>query len=123
MPSTAPPWTPPAHVEAELTSAGYWWDAIAVPALRGSRALTILGEASGAVIEDPVGQQWYWLVEPGAADQWPRVAQVRLLREACYVVVPGLGVVSGGGTRWRVPWTRDGYLTDADRLRRALWAA
>lgn len=120
---TAPPWTPPTHTEAGLVAAGHWWDAVRTPALLGSRTLGILGQDSGAVIEDPIGHTWYWLIQPGTADGWRDMGPVQVLGRSCYVVVPGVGVESGEGTRWRVPWTRDGYLTDAEELRAALEAA
>jgi hypothetical protein len=116
-------WAPPSGLDAELVSAGRWWDAVRVPVYLGERVLDLLNDASGAVIRDPYGPAYlYWLVRPGAADGWtlPEVAGVRVLGAASYVVVPPRDPVRPDGLGWAVPFRPGRYLTDAVRLHAAL---
>ncbi|WP_431043899.1 hypothetical protein ACQUSR_19700 [Streptomyces sp. P1-3] len=92
----------------------------------GALALEALGDGSGAVIADLYGRSLYWLVTPGSAADW-RLPHVSMLgakaHEVTYVGVPPAGCVRGPGVHWRVPYARDRYLTDPDRLHRALLSA
>lgn len=116
------PWTPPGGTEVRLLPAGRWWDAVRVTRPLAEQALAVLGPDTGAVIEDDSGALLYWLIKPGAADEWPRLPQVEVLGRATYVGVPPVAVTSSRA-RWRVPLAHDCYLTDPALLRAALEAA
>ncbi|WP_240138076.1 hypothetical protein [Streptomyces sp. MUM 178J] len=84
-----------------------------------------LGDRSGAVIEDPGGNTFYWLVPPGSTLEWEEEftpqAQVQMLSETAHVAVPGPQCTAG--PQWRIPPTRMRCLTAAEALRDALAAA
>ncbi|WP_306305267.1 hypothetical protein [Streptomyces hygroscopicus] len=92
------------------------------PTAVGERALEVLGEATGAVIQDKHGPL-YWLVEVGSATSW-HLRGVRVLTELAdertYLGVPPVSWTTGPRSHWRVPLGRGRYLTDAWRLRQAL---
>ncbi|MEE4598205.1 hypothetical protein V2J94_41290 [Streptomyces sp. DSM 41524] len=115
-------WTPPPAVDVEALPAGKWWDAVRAAPLVGERALELLGDATGAVIQDKHGPL-YWLVKVGSATSW-HLRQVRVLTqlvdESTYLGVPPVSWTEGPETHWRVPLTVDHYLTDAWRLWEAL---
>ncbi|WFB10830.1 hypothetical protein LRS74_30130 [Streptomyces sp. LX-29] len=114
------PWRPPSSGEIETQPAGRSWDAVRVPSLIGVRALTLLGDDSGAVIADAHGAVWYWLVAPGAASDW---TLCRVLSAGSYVAVPPAHRTGGSGLHWRVAPEPCDYLTDPGRLHSALLAA
>ncbi|MCX4582450.1 hypothetical protein [Streptomyces sp. NBC_01481] len=115
-------WVPPGRV-VSMRPAGEWWDAVRVPRAIGLSVLGRLGDDTGAVIEDPGGRLFYWLVPTGHAVAWEfhPAAQVQVLRETAHVAVPGPQRTAG--PQWRVPPTRGRCLTDASQLRAALEAA
>ncbi|MEU0838829.1 hypothetical protein ABZ370_05060 [Streptomyces sp. NPDC005962] len=52
MTTRALSWTPPNNADVEVLPVGRWWDAVRATADVGNRALEVLGEVSGAVIQD-----------------------------------------------------------------------
>ncbi|MES4901881.1 MULTISPECIES: hypothetical protein [unclassified Streptomyces] len=90
--------------------------------LVGEHALKLLGDESGAVIQDKHGPM-YWLVMLGAAEGW-NVRQVHVLgaslATASYIGVPPAHWTSRPGTHWRIPVGPGRYLTDARLLCGAL---
>ncbi|WKX70868.1 hypothetical protein [Streptomyces sp. XD-27] len=126
MTSTVDVWTPPGGMDIQALRAGRWWDAVRVTEPVGALALGALGDDSGAVIADLYGRSLYWLVAPGAAADW-RLPHVSVLgakaHEVTYVGVPPAGCVRGPGVHWRVPYVPGRYLTEPDRLHRALLSA
>ncbi|MCG0285204.1 hypothetical protein [Streptomyces sp. PSAA01] len=115
-------WTPSPAVDVEALPAGKWWDAVRAAPTVGERALQLLGDATGAVIQDKHGPL-YWLVAVGSATSW-HLRQVRVLTELAdektYLGVPPVSWTEGPETHWRVPLTADHYLTDAGKLWGAL---
>jgi hypothetical protein len=115
-------WTPPPAVDVEALPAGKWWDAVRAAPTVGERALELLGDETGAVIQDKHGPL-YWLVAVGTATSW-HLRQVRVLTqladESTYLGVPPVSWTEGHLTHWRVPLTADHYLTDAWKLWEAL---
>ncbi|WP_240677874.1 DUF7848 domain-containing protein [Actinacidiphila soli] len=83
-------WLPTGRLVA-MRPAGQWWDAVRVPRSLGEPALTALGPACGAVIEDPGGALLYFLIQPGQAAHWqmPPNSGVRVQGAATYLAVPG----------------------------------
>ena len=124
MTARAEQWKPPTNTGVEAVRAGQWWDAVRMASDLGTPVLELLGDRSGAVIEDTNSRLMYWLVRPGAnAGRWPH-RQVQVLTETpamlSYVGVPGTAR-SGPGPCWRVP--PDGaYLTDTVELEAAVVA-
>ncbi|MER8155621.1 hypothetical protein [Streptomyces sp. NPDC094472] len=118
----SPSWTPPTAVDVEALPAGKWWDAVRAAPTVGERALELLGDETGAVIQDKHGPL-YWLVAVGSATSW-HLRQVRVLTqladESTYLGVPPASWTEGPRTHWRVPLSADHYLTDASRLWGAL---
>nr|WP_245606410.1 hypothetical protein [Streptomyces himastatinicus] len=118
---TAAPWTPP-RGEVEMVKVGPHWDVLRAPAEIGERALALLGDASGAVIAD-YGLM-YWLIPSGHAEWWGRMENIHALgahtAEVTYVGVPPATHTTGPRLHWRIPVGPDRYLTDTDRLRKAL---
>lgn len=121
-----PRWTPPNHDAVEALPVGVWWDAVRVPRPAAQGVLKSLGDASGAVIEDPFACVCYWLIEPGSASRWNAAAfhPVAVLQNAkldlTYLAVPPARRIAGPGLHWRVPLTANRYLTDTPALRAAL---
>ncbi|SEC89533.1 hypothetical protein [Streptomyces melanosporofaciens] len=109
-------------MDVEALPAGKWWDAVRAAPTVGERALELLGEESGAVIQDRHGPL-YWLVAVGSAKSW-HLRQVRVLakleHESTYLGVPPVSWTEGPRTHWRVPLSADHYLTDAWKLWEAL---
>ncbi|MES4901571.1 MULTISPECIES: hypothetical protein [unclassified Streptomyces] len=122
MSTEALPWTPPNGRDIKVVPTGQWWDAVRVPKRLGEHALGLLGDQSGAVIQDSHGPM-YWLVTPGTADNWG-LQQVHVLGAstagASYVGVPPAHWTSRPGTHWRIPVDPERYLTDAQLLHEAL---
>ncbi|MGA6152545.1 hypothetical protein ACPEIC_04365 [Stenotrophomonas sp. NPDC087984] len=121
-PQPALPWLPPPAGDVEALPAGRWWDAVRAASTVGERVLKILGDETGAVIQDKHGPL-YWLVKVGSAKSW-HLRQVRVLtqwaNESNYLGVPPASRTEGPSTHWRVPLDRSHYLTDAPKLWRAL---
>ncbi|MFE5163615.1 hypothetical protein ACFRNT_35030 [Streptomyces sp. NPDC056697] len=115
-------WTPPNAHDVEALPAGTWWDAVRAAPTVGERALRLLGDESGAVIQDK-HRTLYWLVEVGSATSW-HLRQVRVLTEladeSTYLGVPPAHWTTGPGTHWRVLLSADRCLTDARKLWEAL---
>ena len=116
-------WTPPNDADVEALPVGRWWDAVRATADVGNRALEVLGEASGAVIQDDGYGTLYWLTETGSARSW-HLRQVRVLTaladETTLLGVPPAHWTTGHRTYWRVPLAHNRCLTDAVRLHAAL---
>ncbi|MEU0924361.1 hypothetical protein [Streptomyces malaysiensis] len=122
MTTKALPWTPPNSRSVEALPVSEWWDAVrAAPAI-GEHALGLLGDESGAVIQDEHGSL-YWLVKVGSATSW-HLREVRVLAEltdeSTYLGVPPASWTTGPKTHWRVALSADRCLTDAWRLWGAL---
>ncbi|GAA0900173.1 MULTISPECIES: hypothetical protein [Streptomyces violaceusniger group] len=115
-------WTPPTGSQAAALPTGTWWDAVRVPENIGEHALGVLGARSGAVIKDRCNTL-YWLIAPGSAATW-NLYRVHVLGAvegvATYLGVPPVDRLTPPGSHWRVPFTRDGYLTDPRLLYKAL---
>ncbi|MFD0444412.1 MULTISPECIES: hypothetical protein [Streptomyces violaceusniger group] len=122
MTTRALPWTPPPATDVQALPAGKWWDAVRAAPTVGERALKLLGDDNGAVIQDKYGTL-YWLVAVGSATSW-HLRQVRVLTELAdectYLGVPPNSWTTPPGTHWRVPLSVDHYLTDAWKLWGAL---
>lgn len=117
-------WLPPSGGTVELVAAGRAWDAVRVPSRIGLAVIERLGDDSGAVIQDASGGILYWLVRPGAADDWelPQLF-VEICGDASYVAVPPVGRIEDHHRlRWIVPLTRTCYLTDPELLHAVLVA-
>ncbi|MET7903999.1 hypothetical protein ABZS86_22155 [Streptomyces sp. NPDC005355] len=123
MTTRALPWTSSPSVDVEALPVGKWWDAVSVPLVIGNRALTTLGRASGAVIQDETHGKMYWLIGVDTARSW-HLRQVRVLTElADETTLLGVPPAHWGPERrtyWRLPLTPDRYLTDTWRLHDAL---
>ncbi|GAA2364877.1 hypothetical protein [Streptomyces cuspidosporus] len=124
MTTEAERWTPPSGRNAQLQAAGRWWDVVRVPRFIGKRALELLGDDAGAVIENPFDGVLYWLIVPGTAAEWDlsRLPSVEVWGATAYIEVPSADCRRGPGVRWRVP-PRDRYLTDPAALLAALLTA
>lgn len=125
MTTRALPWTPPPAVDVEPLRVGRWWDAVRAAPSVGEHALRLLGDNTGAVIQDTYGTL-YWLIQVGSAKSW-HLRQVRVLTELAdevtYLGVPPVHWDEGTRPHWRVPLAPDRYLTNAERLREALATA
>lgn len=103
-----------------------WWDAVRVPQSAARGVLEFLGDASGAVIEDPYGRVCYWLIRRCSAARWDTASLplVEVLQNAemelSYLAVPPAARVKGPGPYWRVPIAPSRYLTAAPALLNAL---
>ncbi|MGA6159580.1 hypothetical protein ACPEIC_40300 [Stenotrophomonas sp. NPDC087984] len=121
-PHPALPWKPPPAVDVEALPAGKWWDAVRAAPTVGERALELLGDENGAVIQDKHGTL-YWLVAVGSATSW-HLRQVRVLTqlvdESTYLGVPPISWTKGPETHWRVPLSPNRYLTHPWKLWEAL---
>ncbi|WP_432589924.1 hypothetical protein ABVG11_34180 [Streptomyces sp. HD1123-B1] len=121
-------WTPPPATDVEPLPAGRWWDAVRATPPVGERALALLGNDTGAVIQDSYGTL-YWLIAIGSAASWHlRGTRVlcELADESTYLGVPPADWTEPTHrcrTYWRVPLAADRYLTDTRTLRQALAAA
>ncbi|MET8074675.1 hypothetical protein ABZU86_34960 [Streptomyces sp. NPDC005271] len=124
MTTRALPWTPPPAADIEALPVGKWWDAVSAPVAIGERALTMLGRASGAVIQDDTHGKMYWLIGRDTARSW-HLRQVRVLTELAdettlLGVPPAHWSETGHRTYWRLPLAPGRYLTDSWRLHDAL---
>ncbi|GAA0678400.1 hypothetical protein GCM10009548_55850 [Streptomyces malaysiensis subsp. malaysiensis] len=121
-PQSALPWAPPTE-DIEALPVGEWWDAVSAPAPVADRALSLLGDRSGAVIQDGTHGKAYWLIEVDTAQSWC-VRQVhvltRLVDEKTLIGIPPATWTRDHDTYWRVPYRIDRYLTDTRRLHEAL---
>lgn len=121
------PWTPPSGRSVQLQPAGRSWDVVRAPLSIGigKRTLDLLGETTGAVIENPIDRVLYWLIEPGAAAEWDMslLPSVKVWGATAYIEVPPIGFETGPGVRWHVPLWHDQYLTDPAALFAALQTA
>lgn len=114
------PWLPPMgtvwHIEA-----GTHFDAIRAGQTLGRTALTLLGDASGAVICDPWSRIHYFLAKPSSTTGW-NVRETTVCGTATYIVVPPLDAKEMH-LHWAVPPLPDRLFTPAGQLRQALHAA
>jgi hypothetical protein len=69
MTPKALPWKPPPSADVEALPVGRWWDAVRATPTVGGHALRLLGDATGAVIQDSY-TTLYWLIEVGSAKSW-----------------------------------------------------
>lgn len=121
----ARPWTPPNTEDVEALPVGRWWDAISAPTPVAHRALELLGDRSGAVIQDDTYDKTYWLtgIDTSTARSW-RMRQVRVLTtladEGTLLGVPPASWGAEHQTYWRIPLGPDRYLTDINHLVPAL---
>ncbi|MEU7238615.1 hypothetical protein [Streptomyces sparsogenes] len=124
MTTEVEPWTPPSGRNAQLQAAGRWWDVVRAPRFIGKRALELLGDDVGAVIENPFDGVLYWLIPLGAAAEWDmsRLPHIQVWGATAYIEVPSVDCRRGPGVRWRVP-PRDRCLTDPAALHGALRTA
>ncbi|MFI0768643.1 hypothetical protein ACH4TQ_27710 [Streptomyces sp. NPDC021218] len=117
------PWQPPNADDIEALPVGKWWDAISAPTPIADRALELLGQDTGAVIQDDTYGKTYWLIGVDTARSWC-IRQVRVLTELAdegtLLGVPPTTWVTGHSTYWRVPFRLDRCLTDTRLLRDAL---
>ncbi|MFJ2202654.1 hypothetical protein [Streptomyces violaceusniger] len=92
----------------------------------GERALELLGDRSGAVIQDNTYGKMYWLIGIDTARSWC-MRQVRVLTEladeGALLGVPPASWRAEHRTYWRIPLGQDRYLTDTNHLVRALGQA
>lgn len=98
------------------------WSAVSVPSLWGRQAVSVLGDRSGPVLEDPVVLHVAWPLPPGGADDWPDAADVGVTRygPGDWLTVPGLRE-HVSGTRWlRTPTLAGPAFTEPTVLRAAL---
>lgn len=120
------PWKPPPSGDVEPLPVGKWWDAVRAERTIGERALTLLGDDTGAVIKHTGGTTLYWLIATDTARSW-HLRQVRVLTklvdESIYLGVPPADWHEGPRPHWRVPLGPGRYLTDTQRLWDALAAA
>ncbi|MEU5608469.1 hypothetical protein AB0H03_06875 [Streptomyces sparsogenes] len=91
----------------------------------GKRTLELLGDATGAVIENPFDRVLCWLVPPGSASAWDmtELPSIEVWGTTAYIEVPPADCRRGPGVRWRVPLRYDQYLTDPAALYAALQTA
>ncbi|MDT3398028.1 hypothetical protein RKE29_15495 [Streptomyces sp. B1866] len=111
---------PPPGEDHEARPAGLVWDAIRISTPVGERALGVLHERSGAVVEDPRCGLLYWFIRHGTADQWGPLGHLRVLGDGVYVVIPRHGITTGPAPHWRVPPRMGRFLTHPDHLHAAL---
>ncbi|MFF5588657.1 hypothetical protein [Streptomyces hygroscopicus] len=123
MSSEAPLWTPPNTEDIEALPVGEWWDAVSAPVPVADRALELLGDRSGAVIQDDTYGKCYWLIGIDTARSWC-LRQVRVLTaltdEGTLLGVPPASWGAEHRTHWRIPLGAGRYLTDTHHLARAL---
>ncbi|WP_240529320.1 hypothetical protein [Streptomyces antioxidans] len=125
MTTQTPPWAPPNTEDVEALPVGIWWDAISAPTPVADRALDLLGDRSGAVIQDNTYGKTYWLIDTATATarSW-RMRQVRVLAELAdegtLLGVPPASWRADHQTYWRIPLGPGRYLTDTHHLIRAL---
>ncbi|MDT3395420.1 hypothetical protein RKE29_01935 [Streptomyces sp. B1866] len=110
----------PLSDDHETRPAGLAWDAIRIATPVGERALGVLRERTGAVVEDPGGGLLYWFIRHGAADQWGPLGRLRVLGHGAHVVIPRFGITTGPAPHWRVQPRLGRFLTHPDRLHTAL---
>lgn len=119
------PWTPPNTEDVEVLPVGKWWDAVSAHTAVADRALELLGDQSGAVIQDDTYGKTYWLIGIGTSTprSW-RMRQIRILAELAdegtLLGVPPASWRAEHRTYWRIPLGPDRYLTDINRLLTAL---
>ncbi|MER6998741.1 hypothetical protein [Streptomyces sp. NPDC000410] len=102
-----------------LEAAGGTWDAIRVPHSVGLVAMRVLGDRSGAVLQDRHELALYWFVAGGSAAGWD-VPNTRALGADSHLVMPPRRRTQGPGPHWRICPGEDKWLTDAPALRAAI---
>ncbi|MER7790376.1 hypothetical protein [Streptomyces sp. NPDC097640] len=88
----------------------------------GERALDLLGEATGSVIENPFDKVLYWLIALGSAAAWDmsRLPSIEVWGATAYIEVPPACRTTGPGVHWRVPLGYGRWLTEPTALLSAL---
>ncbi|OMI34016.1 hypothetical protein [Streptomyces sparsogenes] len=128
MTTKADPWIPPSGRSTQLQPAGKSWDAVRVPLSIGigigKRTLDLLGDATGAVIENPFDKVLYWLIAPGSAADWDMslLPHIAVWGATSYIEVPPADFRKGPGVRWLVP-PHDRHLSAPSALYAALQTA
>lgn len=114
----------PEGLDARLISVGIGWDAVRMPGYLGDRVLAALDEQCGAVIRDPYSHLLYFLIRPGAADEWrfPDEAHVRVLGASSVLLVPPVHWHRSPGPHWARPVVAGRVLTRSPRLHAAMQA-
>ncbi|MEU9792456.1 hypothetical protein AB0E27_17845 [Streptomyces sparsogenes] len=119
-------WMPTSGRSAELQPAGRSWDVVRVPLSIGigNRTLGLLGDTTGAVIQNPFDEVLYWLIALRSAETWDMtlLPGIQVWGATAYIEVPPIDCRKGPGVRWRVP-PRGQYLTDPGALLAALKTA
>ncbi|OMI38228.1 hypothetical protein [Streptomyces sparsogenes] len=90
----------------------------------GKRTLELLGDATGAVIENPFDRVLCWLIPPGSAAGWAmaELPSIEVWGATAYIEVPPADFRGGPGVRWLVP-PHDRHLTAPAALLAALQTA
>ncbi|MEU0671378.1 hypothetical protein ABZ330_00500 [Streptomyces sp. NPDC006172] len=114
------PTTPlPSAAGCTLHDAGQEWDAIRVPRSVGLAALGILGQRSGAVVEDSISSAVYFFTPVGTAARWD-AENTRALGEGSTVTIPPARRTEGPGVHWRICPGDGRWLTDPQALQAAI---
>jgi hypothetical protein len=95
---------------------------VRVPGYLGDRVLAALDEHCGAVIRDPYAHLVYFLIRPGAAEDWvfPGEARVRVLGRGSWVGVPPAACFRSPALCWARPVVNGRVLTRSWRLHAAM---
>ena len=104
----------------DLLRATGTWNAVSASTVWGCLVDAVLGDRSGAVVEEEELIRLFWIIPAGGADDWPVPAATRLQSHTAgdIVPVPSLGNTLGG-VFWRgMPNGR--LVTDPDDLRAAI---
>jgi hypothetical protein len=92
MTTSIEPWTPPSGRSAKLQPAGRSWDVVRVPLSIGigKRTLGLLGDTTGAVIQNPFDEVLYWLIAPDSATEWDMtlLPGIQVWGATAYIEVP-----------------------------------
>ncbi|MGK5533076.1 hypothetical protein [Streptomyces sp. URMC 129] len=111
-------WVPSSEEGTQAVLCGKWFDAVRVPQRNAPFVLARLNRASGPVIQGPVN--WFWLIAPGAGDDW-HLPGMAVLGFGQHIAVPPASGTILPLPRWLLPPVGD-CLTDPVPLRAALAA-
>ncbi|ARQ71122.1 hypothetical protein CAG99_21920 [Streptomyces marincola] len=120
MSETAPSWLPSGF--GAILPSGRWWDAVRVPSFVGTRAVGVLRERSGPVVEDQFARTMTWFVPAGATAGWDAgLLGVQILGRGLALLVPAADALDSRRfvVWWAIPPNAT-CLTDPDALRGAL---
>ncbi|MFJ1580435.1 hypothetical protein [Streptomyces sp. NPDC088182] len=110
----------PSEAPVALVTIPDSWNAVTVPATWAAHVLDLLGNRSGACLEDDAYRQMMWFIPPGTAADWPDTGSldVRVQGAGTHVTLAGPNGHSPT-MRWhRTPGPAP--LTSAHELRRAI---